>query len=406
MAYITPAEALARLSDGKRKTKGRAQVTEFVRGVWPHGDNDCAVYVFRRGKGGLIAPADDALPPLLGECESGDLTVELPEPLEEWLQGYADEVDNARLGRCLIEDEEPGMVYDTAKADIPAMIKATWAQTAPYNANLVFGDAYEGKACKVGCVAVAIGQILYYWGQKGYRRGCTATTGYRYTNNPAIVCALPPITVFDYKNLTAGKPGTKAQKAAVATLLEYCGKASKLDYSPTGTGGVIATYSAAMRLRLRLGSAITTISAATMGDAAFERRVYQELAAGRPVVMQGYKPTCGGHAFVVDGYIGGLYHINWGWGGTYNGRYALSALDPAAGYSYNTGKMAVVGIQPDYRLGDVNGDGDVNVTDVMVVARQMNEGGATDAADINSDSKVDGQDQQAIVNHILGKGSL
>lgn len=403
MAYLTPQEALQRLPAGKKKAKGKAAATEFVRGIWPHGTHDCSVYLYRRGNGGIIAPAIDTLPPLLGESDVADFSVELPPQLESWLKDYADEVDNVRLGHCIIEDEEPGMVYD-ARADIPAMIKAAWAQTAPYNANLVFGEAYEGKACKVGCVAVAIGQIMHYWGTKGYRRGCTATTGYRYTNNPAIVGALPPITVFDYKNLTAGKPGTKAQKAAVATLLEYCGKASKLEYSPTGTGGVIATYSVAMRQRLRLGSAITTISAATMGDAAFERRVYHELAAGRPVIMQGYKPTGGGHAFVVDGYIGGLYHINWGWGGTYNGRYALSALDPAAGYSYNTGKMAVVGIQPDYRLGDVNGDGDVNVTDVMEISQQiLGNKPQTEAADINSNGEVTVTDRQLLVKQILGK---
>ena len=399
MSHLTPQEALQRITSagGKKKAKGRASVYSHVRTI-------DQLFVFRRGRQHVIAPADGRVVPVLADIPEADFTVELPPNLSELLTGYSQGIDALQGDSMLIEDEKPGMVYDTAKADIPAMIKATWAQTAPYNANLVFADAYEGKACKVGCVAVAIGQIMYYWGTKGYRRGCTATTRYRYTNNPAIVEALPPLTVFDYKNLTAGKPGTKAQKAAVATLLEYCGKASKLEYSPTGTGGVIATYSAAMRQQLRLGSAITTISAATMGDAAFEMRVYQELAAGRPVIMQGYKPTGGGHAFVVDGYIGGLYHINWGWGGTYNGRYALSALDPAAGYSYNSGKMAVVGVQPDYRLGDVNGDGDVNVTDVMGIGQQiLGNKPQTEAADINSDGDVTVTDQQLLVKQILGK---
>lgn len=73
----------------------------------------------------------------------------------------------------------------------------------------------------------------------------------------------------------------------------------------------------------------------------------------------------GGHAFVCDGYDSatGLFHFNWGWSGSGNGYYRLSALNPtvqgtggnSAGYNYTQDiirglKKAKEGEDEDYTL--------------------------------------------------------
>ena len=51
--------------------------------------------------------------------------------------------------------------------------------------------------------------------------------------------------------------------------------------------------------------------------------MYDEVAAGRPVLYTGNTES-GGHAFVCDGYDeSGLFHINWGWGGSGDGYFSL-----------------------------------------------------------------------------------
>lgn len=56
----------------------------------------------------------------------------------------------------------------------------------------------------------------------------------------------------------------------------------------------------------------------------------QEIDAGRPVVYAGYTQHLGGHAFVIDGYDDeGLFHVNWGYDGSYNGWYRLDWLSYA-----------------------------------------------------------------------------
>ena len=47
--------------------------------------------------------------------------------------------------------------------------------------------------------------------------------------------------------------------------------------------------------------------------------LYHELQASRPVIYSGARQDTSkeqyGHAFIVDGYKEGLFHINWGWSG-------------------------------------------------------------------------------------------
>ena len=415
MARITPNEALQRIStaqqQGMRLAKSvnqKATVTEYVRDV------DENVYLFKRGKGSLVLPADDEVTPILGESESGDLSLELPPSYEDWLKAYADEINVFQNTPVLIEDvpEEEKPADDVAdkpaaepRKTIPFMVTTKWSQGSPYNNHLDFGD---GK-CKVGCPAVFIGQIMYYWHKKGYRRGCTATNDYHWKGEKYAVKALPAITKFDYANLTEGTPKTAAQKEAVATMLEYIGKAMKSNYGLDSTWARTDIFPPLMISRLRLGSNIRTISATALGDAAFEEAIYQELLAGRPVGVWGTNDTTGGcHIFVCDGYnvSKGKYHMNFGWGGSYDGYYAMTAITLTKTYNYNAKRNAVIGIQPEYKLGDANKDGKINITDAMVSINHSLKGTYDEASDVNSDGKVTVADHTPIINHILGKDSL
>ena len=92
-------------------------------------------------------------------------------------------------------------------------------------------------------------------------------------------------------------------------------------------------------------------------DESWQRIIDAELLAARPILYTGYDSAfTGGHAFVCDGADGqGLYHFNWGWGGSFNGYYYLSNLAPGnhgteagnnADGEYNYDQAITVGIQP------------------------------------------------------------
>lgn len=399
MNRITPSESLDRLSSAQQQgmalapSKGKKKTPKFIRAL---NDN---VYLFEQGKGGFITPAYEEITPLLGEYDDGG---EMPPALQEWLEGYAAEMD-WYANESLVEDEpQDEGAADEPRKDIKYMCKANWGQGAPYNADLDFGWG----VCKTGCWATAVGIIMRYWASKGYHRGCMATTPYWYKRHQREFDPLPAKIVFDWRNIPDTKPTTSAQKKAVAELLKYIGMACKVNYGTDGTG-VSATLAAPLlKDRLRMGSNIRNIEKT---DAQMEQILYTELVEGRPVIIRGANSSnSGGHFFVADGYRAkdSKYRINWGWNGYYNGYYAWSALTPTQANDYTYYRVLTIGIQPDYYLGDVNGDGRVNITDVMVLLDKIQQGDTSIIGDVNSDGTINADDWMLIIDAILGKKML
>jgi len=281
------------------------------------------------------------------------------------------------------------------------LVDCKWGQSAPYNNNLKAGS----KKLLVGCTALAVAQIGYYWMvQRGYHRGCKATAIYTTPTNKYTMSALPPLTVFDWDNL-AEIPRTAAEKNAVATLCEYIAKALKSDFTKSGTAAKRTSVVSVINNYLRLGES-RQVYQATVGKAEFDRIIYEDLAHGRPVYMSA--TSDGGHSYVIDGYDAdsGKYHVNWGFNGLYDDYYPLNAMILPDKTNYNGSKMAVVNIEPQYKLGDVNGDGIINLTDLMHVVNAKNTGKATKQTDINSDGKVTQEDVDLIEKHLIDGKTL
>ena len=283
------------------------------------------------------------------------------------------------------------------RVSVKPLIECQWGQGSPYNGKLKVGS----KTMLVGCTALAIAQIMYYWMvQMGYHRGCKATPKYTTDTNKYAVEPLPPIMVFDWKSLVT-KPKTTEQKAAVATLCEYIGKALKSDYGRTNTSASRTAVENVLNYYLRMGECKHYYQSTT-GKAKFEELIYDDLAHGRPVFLS--STSCGGHAFVIDGYLDGEYHVNWGWNGDKDGYYPISALKPGT-LNYSGSLMSVGNIQPQYKLGDANGDGKIDISDVVTVINAANTGKTTKQTDINSDGKTTKEDAKIIEDYLLtGEG--
>ena len=73
-----------------------------------------------------------------------------------------------------------------------------------------------------------------------------------------------------------------------------------------------------------------------------------EIDSGRPMQYSaGNVLTGGGHSFICCGYDNtGMFYFNWGWGGSYDGYYAIGALNPST-KQYQDRNKAIVGIRPD-----------------------------------------------------------
>lgn len=358
------------------------------------------LYVFDNYGKTIVAPNRDDLPPILAEYESGKETPEL----KWWLNEYADEMAAA------VGEEKQVIAKAPAKAAAainiePLLGDISWGQKAPFWNNLKFPHPTKAGSrcyCVTGCAPLAIGMVLYHFSKKGYRRGCLATKAYTTTKYKYSVTAMPSMPMFDWASMTDTKPTTTKGKAAVAKLMEYCGRAVKADYGYSSTSAPMANVAPALRDFFGMGEArrLQNLSSATL-----KAEIINELQSGNPVIMCGSgNSEC--HCFICDGYRSSddMFHFNWGWDGDVNGWFRLTALTPTT-HNFSSSKNAIVGLTPTI-LGDVNGDGKINMSDVTKMVNVANSGEYDRASDINSDGKVDINDVSKEVDVILGKEKL
>lgn len=248
------------------------------------------------------------------------------------------------------------------KAILP-LSPTKWDQTYPYNKLCPIIGPYQSPT---GCAATVLAQLMYYhqWPQTetatipGYDSG----SGY----NKVSLDELPPIT-FDWGNMLlkyeydayTGNPlYTDEQADAVALLMQYAGHAVKMNYGTDASGSDMANLAPALTNYFNYDSRTTRLlSRAQYSNADWEEKVYNELAAGNPVIYDGFTDAYGhGHVFLCDGYDGdGFFHINWGWRGNCDGYYRLSVLNPgdtsgagasSSAYGYTWEQQAVFGAMP------------------------------------------------------------
>lgn len=434
MKRLTPQEAWQRIiaatSPPRQKAKAKANTqANTAQSVTPFGtDYVDGIYVFHKDGEAIIASAYESAIPIIGKTSKAASHTSMPPALLEWIDALNTEIELSEV------NSQEGIDIPTSQPRFPAvspsapqaspaspakapastparksiapLVKAKWSQFEPFNANLIIG----GKACATGCCATAAAQLLYYWGcqphdGKYYHRGCMATKAYKTETNKDKVEALPPIKVFDYAHLTAKKPTSKAAKAAAASLLEYVGKAIFSDYGRLSTSAYISQIYHALQDKFRMGKP-KFYYAYQLSNERLAEIIYSNLAQGMPVILAG-RSDDGAHCFICDGYDkdSGMFHFNWGWGGSYDGYYAISALAPMANESYSP-TVLISNINPEYMLGDVNGDGEISVQDVSDTVQAAFNGSANTRADIDSDGQVTISDAQAIANHITGKDRL
>ena len=308
-------------------------------------------YVFNVGErnGYVVVSGDDRTPAILGYADEGTFDAErIPENMRAWLQGYADQL------AYLASHKKSEVSTPTDHPAISPLIKSTWNQDEPYN-NLCPLDKDDNKRSVTGCVAVSIGQIINFH-QYPAKTAKTIPSYTTYTKGISVDAIRS--TTIDWDNMLNNYRGneTTAQKQAVANLLALCGAALQMDYTSGTSSAISNNVPIALKEYFDYDDATRLIFRDDYRACDWDSIVYNELANRRPMYYSG-STSGGGHAFIVDGYDkDGLYHVNWGWGGSSNGYYLLSILDPDSnsgigassstdGYSF--GQDAVIGIQPN-----------------------------------------------------------
>lgn len=223
-------------------------------------------------------------------------------------------------------------IEDGFRLPVNRIVESVRSQSDPFNRSCPYYTYESGITTEVrslvGCVATAAEQVLSFWKVPSALKDSIA--GFD-TEHNGVIPTIPAGTKIDYDNILpvyADGQYTDEQAQAVADLSYYLGVACKMDWAVGASGAQL--YDLVEPLRRAFGYGyVRYLCSYDYSQRQWFRLLMKELEAGRPVVYAGYISSGGGHAFVVDGIdANGFFHVNWGYGGQYDGWFDLQVLTP------------------------------------------------------------------------------
>jgi hypothetical protein len=395
-----------------------------------------AFYVFNiKGGGWIIIAGDDRAKQVLAYGDQGNISMnDLPDNMKGYLNMLKRQIETAQA----YTGKTVPVKAAKRSATIGPLLKTNWGQGEPMNRQCPMNGSVRTS---VGCAPLAMAQIMYYW---KYPTQVDAVPGYSISWNQYM--SELPATTFDYDLIldsyhiynpeTGGiSLGTYTDEEAneVAKLSRYCGQACKARYGNSGTTGT-GSYTYDQRDAFKLfgfneGMQLIGKDPAFYCDNSNKYSIEEwvelintELEAGRPIP---YHDTYEGHAWVLDGIdVDGKVHMNWGFYGKFNGWWEINALafhpnddDEVWDFSQgsNGGNEMIIGMfpyegyvipgddpQPQVKIGDVDGDGNINISDVTaLIDLLLTDGSMTAGADVDGDGNLTISDVTALIDMLL-----
>ena len=288
-------------------------------------------YIFNiNPKGYVIVSADDIAIPVIGySYESGLEPSKMPDGLKYWLSVAKKEIVraleiNASANTSIKSQwdyysvQMPENLSIKKSKVIAPLLTSTWNQDIYYNQYCPAAAGGPDDKAYAGCVATAMGQIMYY-----YRYPTTGNGTHGGINFGT--------TTYQWDNMLDDLGN---YNEAVATLLYHCGKAVDMWYAADGSGANSFDVPNAVESYFRYNSTCTYKTKYTYTTTNWNNLLKANLDAKHPMMYSGSdNDGSGGHAWNCDGYDASTnFHMNWGWSGYANGYYSLSDLTAAGSY--------------------------------------------------------------------------
>lgn len=263
----------------------------------------------------------------LGQTSVSDLSSlpSLPDNMLSWL----DMLDDAQAYLELhpefaLTEQDRQLLMPSIEVE-PLMAEIEWNQDSPYNKLCPAG-------CPTGCVATALCQIMYFYRypEQGYNSHSYKWNGQQLSVNFAEQTYDWDLMFDKYER----DVHTEEQINEVAKLNYHVGVAMDMGYASGGSGAYDWSVNEKMNKYFGYNPHATVLNRSSFGLKSWTDALNRELSLGHPIYMSGQSSE-GGHAFVLDGVNAqGYYHVNWGWGGHYNGWFDISVMKPEG---YGTG---------------------------------------------------------------------
>lgn len=287
------------------------------------------------GGGWTLISTDDSCEPVVGYSPDGAFDAS---GMPAHMQSYISAVSNTIEQSTSLEEQAQGWSTGNKAtyATIAPLIKVNWGQSGAYCQYCPNGT--KGQAI-VGCVALSMAQAMSVYRYPARPKG----------SNSYVSATYGPLSInydeeepYNWDDILSGANNKKE----AARLMWHCGMAVDMDYAPDGSGvpsmnmGIVPN---ALKKHFSLSANVKNLRASDYSTSVWTEMMYNELAAGRPIIYSGY--GTGGHCFNIDGYQNGMFHLNWGWSGSYDGYFNITNLKPGSN-DFSQGCLATVCVEP------------------------------------------------------------
>ena len=302
------------------------------------------VVTAQSGSGFVIVSGDDSIAPILAYSTqyAAPAAEVLPANFEGWLH-YIDSAVRYAREHNIVADKATAEKWSEGYQPVAATMlnTARWSQMAPYNNYCpIDGDAHS----LTGCTQTAMAIIMYHnrWPEraKGVTEAYTTMYGLE-------VLARDLNHAYDWDNMIetyVEGEYNDAQAEAVAVLMADLGHAFKAEYTAVDTGAFPDMLALYEKFGYSPASSMTMRN--NYSNSFWNSLLRNEIESNRPVFYAGYTADDAGHAFVLDGVDANDYfHVNWGWGGIYDGFFLIDNL-LLGEFLFDTKQWAVFGMHP------------------------------------------------------------
>lgn len=316
------------------------------------------IYNVSGGNGFIIISGDDRTRPVIGYSFEGNIgsTENAPPDFLAWMDARAEEIKELKSSSAIIpfsRDKQwdkylmgdnlsqlkasSGSIPLITLSSVSPLLSSNWNQGCGYNADCPSDASGPCGHVWAGCVATAMAQVMKYHNYPSTGTGSNSWTSSTY----GLISADFGATTYNWSGMSVPNG---AYDADVEQLMFHCGVSVNMNYRPTGSGSYVSTATNSLIKYFSYSSNAVYTNKSGYSDTSWAKLMIKECDAGRPVLYKG--TGSGGHAFVLDGYQGTDYfHINWGWGGSYNGYFYLDDLTPGSS-NFTNSQEATVGIEP------------------------------------------------------------
>ena len=306
--------------------------------------NKSLMYVFNFYPSGFVIVAgDDRVLPVIGYSLNNTIDINfLPIQLEYILNSFSSNIIDVLNNNYDVDEYIKDLwinIFISENIRTPEFREITPLISANWNQGGAWNDLCPGNSV-VGCVAVAMGQVMYYWGYPNQGYGYSQY----FDEDHGIISVNFENFDYDFMNMYDDNATEDSQ-----LLLYHAGVAVHMDYSPWSSGASVCwdgpSAQAALDINFLYNDEITCEAKINYSEEEWKNKIKDQLDRGWPVIYRGYSEDAG-HAWNIDGYQDDYFHCNWGWGGSANGYFYFDNLN-GGGYNFIENQAALLNIAPD-----------------------------------------------------------